>query len=40
VLLTELTPLPLAVRVIVWLFTSVALLAACKPMLPELAVPG
>jgi hypothetical protein len=40
VLVTELTPLPLAVMVIVWLLTSVALLAACRLMLPELPVPG
>jgi hypothetical protein len=40
VLVTELTPLPLAVTVIVWLLTSAALLAACKLMLPEFPVPG
>ena len=40
VLVTETTPLPLAVMVIVWLLTSAAVLAACKVMLPELAVPG
>jgi hypothetical protein len=39
-LVTELTPLPLAVMVIVWLVTRVALLAACSAMLPELPVPG
>jgi hypothetical protein len=37
---TEETPLPLAVIVIVWLLTNVALLAACKVMLPEFPVPG
>ena len=40
VLVTEITPVPLAVMVIVWLLTSAAVLAACKVMLPELAVPG
>ena len=40
VLVTELTPLPLAVMVIVWLVASVALLPACSMMLPELPVPG
>ena len=38
--LTEDTPLPLAVTVIVWLLTSAALLAACSVMLPEFPVPG
>ena len=40
VLVTELTPLPLAVMVIVWLLTSGALLAATSEMLPEVPVPG
>jgi hypothetical protein len=40
VLVTELTPLPLAVIVIVWLLTSGALLAAWSEMLPEVPVPG
>ena len=40
VLVTELTPLPLAVMVIVWLVATVALMAACSTMLPELPVPG
>ncbi len=40
VLVAELTPLPLAVMVTVWLLTNVAPLAACKLMLPELAVAG
>ena len=39
-LVTELTPLPLAVIVIVWLVATVALMAACSTMLPELPVPG
>jgi hypothetical protein len=39
-LVAELTPLPLAVMVIVWLLTNVALLAAWSAMLPEPAVPG
>jgi hypothetical protein len=37
---TELTPLPLAVMVIVWLVTDGAVLAAWSEMLPELVVPG
>lgn len=37
---TELTPLPLAVMVIIWLLTKVALITAWRVMLPELAVPG
>ncbi len=36
----ELTPLPLSVIVTVWLLTNATLLAACKLMLPEHAVPG
>ena len=40
VLVTELTPLPLAVMVIAWLVTRVALLAACSAIIPELPVPG
>ena len=40
VLVTELTPLPLAVMVIVWLVTAGAVLAAWSEMLPELVVPG
>jgi hypothetical protein len=40
VALTEDTPLPLAMTVIVWLLTSVALLAAWSVMLPEFPVPG
>ena len=40
VLLTEATPLPLAVMVIVWLLTRVALLLAVRLMLPEFPVPG
>jgi hypothetical protein len=39
-LLTEETPLPLAVMVIDWLLTSVALLAAVRLMLPEFPEPG
>jgi hypothetical protein len=40
VLLTEATPLPLAVMVMDWPLTRVALLAAVRLMLPELPVPG
>ena len=40
VLVTELTPLPLAVMVIVCPLTCVAVLAACSAMLPEFPVPG
>ncbi len=39
-LVTELTPLPLAVMVTVKPLTRAAPLAACKLMLPELVVPG
>jgi hypothetical protein len=37
---TGLTPLPLAVMVIVWLLIRVALVAARRVMLPVLPVPG
>lgn len=40
VVATELTPLPLAVIVIAWSVTTVALLVAWKLMLPEFPVPG
>ncbi len=40
VLLAEATPLPLAVMVIVWPLTRVALLAACNVMLPVFPAPG
>jgi hypothetical protein len=40
VLLTEATPLPLAVMVMDWPLTKVALLAAVRLMLPEFPVPG
>ena len=40
VAVTEATPLPLAVMVIVWLVTAGALLAAFRLMLPDFAVPG
>ena len=39
-LVTELTPLPLAVMVIVWLVTVGAVLAAWSEMLPEAPVPA
>lgn len=40
VAVTDLTPLPLAVMVIVWLLTKVALLTAWRLITPELPVPG
>jgi len=40
VAVAEEIPLPLAVMVIVWPFTSAAVLAAVRLMLPELPVPG
>jgi hypothetical protein len=40
VAVTEEAPLPLAVIVIVWLVTTVAVLEGFKLMLPEFPVPG
>jgi hypothetical protein len=40
VLVREVTPLPLAVMVMVWPVTREALLAACRVIVPEFPVPG
>jgi hypothetical protein len=40
VLVSEVTPLPLAVTVMGWLVTREALLAACRVIVPEFPVPG